>query len=566
MRPVDPRLLRASRPARLHLGATFALAGAAAVVIVAQAVLLAHAVAAAARGGAGLGELRGTLLALGGVVVVRALLDGSFDAVGRLGAARVMSDLRGRLAEHLLVRRPGVDGRQRTGELATLAVQGIDAVEPYFARFLPQLALAALVPPVILIWVVQADLAAALILAATLPLIPLFMALVGMATQAHADARFRSLSILSAHFLDVVRGLATLRAHARDGAQSATLARVGDRYRRETMTTLRVAFLSAFVLELLAMLGTALVAGTIGVQLVGGHLGLEAGLAVLLLAPELYGPVRQVGAQFHASADGLTAAQALQDALEAPAAVAAPRRPRPAPRPDLEPVRLDAVRFAYPERSVTVLDGLDLELEPGTTTAIVGSSGTGKSTLAALVLRLADPVAGRVSCGGVDLRDVDAAAWRARCAWVPQAPRLFSGTVAENLRLGRPDATDAELEAALEAAEARALVAALPHGIATPVGDGGRRLSAGEAQRLVIARAFVRDAQLVVLDEPTAHLDEDAAARVGTAVKRLAAGRTTLLVVHRPALAAIADRVVRLDGGRVAGDNPEALQPVGAAA
>ncbi|QEC49835.1 thiol reductant ABC exporter subunit CydD [Baekduia soli] len=545
MRPVDPRLLRASRPARAHLGATFAIAALSAVVVVAQAALLAHVVARAVAGDAP-GTLRGSILALLGVLVLRALADGAFDAVGRFGAARVMSDLRGRLAEHLLVRRPGVDGQGRTGEIAALAVQGIDAVEPYFARFLPQLALASLVPPAILVWVLRGDWIAALILAGTIPLIPLFMALVGMATQAHTRARWRSLATLSAHFLDVVGGLPTLRAHARDAAQARALEQVGEAYRRETMGTLRVAFLSALVLELLAMIGTALVAGTVGVQLAGGHLGLEAGLCVLLLAPELYSPLRQVGAQFHASADGLQAAQELQDALQTPGAVSAPAHPCRAPRPDRSAVRFQAVGFTYPGRDLAVLDGLDLELAPGATTALVGASGAGKSTIAALALRLADPTAGRITCGGVDLLDVPAREWRAGCAWLPQHTRLFTGTVADNLRLGRPGATDAELHAALEAAGARDVVAALPGGLDTRVGDGGRRLSAGEAQRLAIARAFVRDAPMVVLDEPTAHLDEDSAVLVGEALQRLAAGRTTLLVVHRPALAAIADHVVHL--------------------
>jgi len=546
MRPVDPRLIRASRPARTHLIATFGLAAVDAVVVVAQAALLAHVITAAARGGASLAELRTPLLALVGVVAARALVDGAFEAAGRFGAARVMSDLRGKLAEHLLVRRPGIEGRERTGELAALAVQGIDAVEPYFAKFLPQLALASLVPPAILVWLLHLDLVAVAILAGTIPLIPLFMALVGMATQAHTDRRWATLSLLSAHFLDVVRGLPTLRAHARDGAQAQTLATVGEQYRAETMGTLRVAFLSALVLELLAMLGTALVAGAVGVQLAGGHLGLEAGLTVLLLAPELYAPLRQVGAQFHASADGLTAAGALQDALQTPAAVSSPRHPRVAPRPDLSPVRFEAVTYNYPETEAPALADLSLTLAPGSTTALVGVSGAGKSTAGALLLRLADPSAGQLTCGAVDLRDVEPSAWRERCAWVPQRARLYRGTIADNLRLGRPGATDAELWAALEAAGALDFVPSLDR----PVGDGHAPLSAGETQRLSIARAFVRDAPLLVLDEPTAHLDEDHAATIDAAVARLAAGRTTLLIVHRPALAALADEVVALDGGR----------------
>ncbi|WP_053226908.1 thiol reductant ABC exporter subunit CydD [Solirubrobacter soli] len=534
MRPVDPALLRISRPARRHLFVTFGLAAVSAVVIVAQAALLAEAIASMSLA---------PLPWLAGVVVARAGLDFAFEVAGRRGAARVMSDLRGRLAEQFLVRRPDGLDTPATGELAALAVTGIDAVEPYFARFLPQLALSAFVPVTVLGWLSGLALVPTLILAATLPLIPLFMVLVGVATQARVQARWASLSLLSSHFLDVVRGLPTLRAHARDRAQASTLAAVGERYRRETMGTLRVAFLSALVLEALAMLGTALVAGVIGVQLAGGHLELQAGLTVLLLAPELYAPLRAVGAQFHASADGLDALGRLRSALEAPAAVGVPANPVAAPAGSL---RFEAVSFAYPG-GPEVLSEVSFEVREGETTALVGPSGSGKSTLAKLALRLADPASGRVSCAGVDLRDVDPAAWRSTCAYVPQRARLYAGTIAENLRLGRPSATDAELWTALFDAGADFV-----SDLSLRVGDGGRALSAGEAQRLAIARAFVRDAPFLVLDEPTAHLDEASATVVGDALDRLRFGRTTLLIAHRPELAATADHVVAVGATEVA--------------
>jgi len=566
VKPVDAALLRASRPARRHLAVTFALAAVSAVVIVAQAALLAAAIAQ---------RSLAPLAALAAVVLMRALCDGAFEAVGQRGAARVMSDLRGRLAFQFLVARPDGLDTPRTGELATLAVQGVDAVEPYFARFLPQLALSTFVPVVVLAWLFSLAWVPALVLAATLPLIPLFMVLVGLATQARTASRLETLTLLSTHFLDVVRGLPTLRAHARDGAQGEVLARVGDAYRRETMGTLRIAFLSALVLEALAMLGTALVAGVVGVALAGGHLGLQAGLTVLLLAPELYAPLRAVGAQFHASADGLAALTRLREALDAPPALAAPVASSPTaaapplaaaaaspaglplapapPAPAGSPpaptgaIALRGVDFAYPG-GPAVLHGVDLSLAAGRTTAIVGPSGSGKSTLAKLVLRLADPTGGRVECGGVDLRAVDPAAWRARCAYVPQRSRLYAGTIAENLRLGRADASDEDLRAALAAAGAAFALPLLDE----PVGDGGRALSAGEAQRIAIARAFVRDAPLLVLDEPTAHLDDASARVVEASLERLRAGRTTLLIAHRPELAATADTIVELRDGAVA--------------
>ncbi len=548
---VRRRLVRASRTARAHLVASVALGAGAAALVIAQAVLLARVITRVFVDGAPLAAVEGSLAALVAVSLGRGLVAFGFEAIGRVGAARVMGELRGRLVRHLLLARPGGLAAERRGELAAAAVQGVDALESYFARYLPQAVLAVIVPLAILAWVVPLDWAAAAILLVTVPLIPIFMVLIGRLAERSTRARWQALARLSAHLLDVVEGLATLRAFGRAERQAETIAAASDAYRRETMATLRVAFLSALVLELLAMLGVALVAATIGVQLVDGALGLEAGLTVLILAPELYLPLRNLGAQFHASADGLAAAERIFAVLDEPATVRVPARPVPAPDPADAVVRLEQVAFAHRGRGEPVLDGAALALRPGETVALVGRSGTGKTTLAALLLRLADPDRGRVSCGGVDLAAVDPAAWRRRVAWVPQRPTLFAGTVAENVRLAAPDAGDAAVEGALRAAEAWDVVADLPDGLATRVGDGGRVLSAGQAQRVALARAFARDAPLVVLDEPTANLDPGTAERVEAAIARLARGRTALWIAHRPALAARADRVVTLEHGRL---------------
>ncbi|MDO8186954.1 thiol reductant ABC exporter subunit CydD [Conexibacter sp. JD483] len=560
--PVDPRLLRASRAARRQLATAAALAVAAAVLIVAQAVLLADVIASVFIDGATLHDVRWELVALVGAVAGRAAVAAGFELAGRAGAARVMSELRERLAEHLLVKRP-LRPAERTGELATTAVQGVDALEGYLAGYVPQLALAATVPLAVLGWVGLHDWVAALLLAISVPLLIVFMILIGRSAQTATEARFGALSLLGAHFLDVVRGLETLRAHNRDRAQEATIAAAGERYRVETMATLRVAFLSALVLELMAMIGTALVAAAVGVQLVEGVLTLQVGLAVLLLAPELFAPLREVGRQFHAGADGLAAAERIFAVLEEPAPASTQEMPMvsvipsssfPMPDPGREPIRFEQVGFAHPGRERKVLDGFDLTLQPGELTALVGTSGAGKSTAAALLLRLIEPTAGRVSCGDADLRTVGLDGWRRQLAWVPQRARIFAGTVADNVRLADPGASDREVRRALAAAGAARFTTALPEGIETRVGDGGRPLSAGESQRIALARAFLRDAPLLVLDEPTAHLDAETAAAVESAIVRLAAGRTTLLIAHRPTLAARADRVVTLAAGCVVRD------------
>jgi thiol reductant ABC exporter CydD subunit len=461
----------------------------------------------------------------------------------------VLSELRLAVVEHRLRTQPtAVDGTAG-GEVVAAAVQGVDALEAYFARYLPQVVLACLVPLSVLGLVFSIDVDSALIMLATLPLVPLFMWLIGRYTQERTRERWQALRLLSTHFLDVVRGLPTLRAFNRGRAQAATIADVSERYRRTTMATLRVGFLSGSVLELAATLGVALVAVTIGVRLVGGGIGLQAALTVLVLAPELYLPLRQLGAQYHASADGLAVAERLLGLLEAPGAVSAGGAQAP-PRPDEASVRFEGVAFSYPSRPERILDGLDLELGPGETVALVGASGAGKSTVADLLLRLVEPTAGRVTVGGVDLALCRPEAWRELVAWVPQRPAILRGSVADNIRLGNGEASDEQVCRAAGLAGAADFVLALPDGYETVVGDGGRTLSAGERRRIALARAFLRDAPLVILDEPTADLDPLNAGLVADAVERLRGGRTLLVIAHRPELVRHADRVVVLAGGR----------------
>jgi thiol reductant ABC exporter CydD subunit len=425
----------------------------------------------------------------------------------------------------------------------------VDALETTFARYLPQVVLAIVVPIAVLVLVASIDLVAAGVMLVTLPLVPVFMWLVGRYTERRARERWQALALLSNHFLDVVRGLPTLRAFNRGQAQVGRIAEVSEEYRRTTMRTLRIAFLSGAVLELAATLGIALVAVVVGVRLVDGRIEFEPALTVLVLAPELYLPLRNLAAQFHASADGAAVAERMLDLSEVDAVVPGQA---PAPDPALEPIVFERVSFAYPLRDGDVLKEIDLELRPGETVALVGASGAGKSTLVSLLLGFAKPIAGRILVGDVDLADIDPASWRRRIAYVPQRPTLFHGTVADNIRLGDPGADDDAVRRAAELAGAHEFVSALRHGYDTLVGEAERQLSTGERRRLALARAFLRDAPLVLLDEPTADLDPARVALVSTAIERLRPGRTVLLVAHRPEVASQADRVLRLADGRVA--------------
>jgi ATP-binding cassette, subfamily C, bacterial CydD len=475
----------------------------------------------------------------------------------------VTSPLRRRLVAH--VTGDGADpATLDAGRLATLATRGLDALDDYVARYLPQLVLAALVPLAVLVVVVQADWLSALIIGLTVPLIPVFMALVGWQAQDHTRRQWRLLNKLGGHFLDVVEGLPTLALFRRARAEAALVRRTTEAHREATMRSLRIAFLSAFVLELIATLSVALVAVEIGVRLLYGSLDLETALFVLILAPEAYLPLREVGARFHASIEGVAAAEQVFAVLERPGRVAATPAAS-AVVPSVTGLRFDGVTLTHPERAAPALDRVDLAVPAGRTLLLTGTSGAGKSTLLAVLLRFADVGAGRVTvtgcgcaapcaCPGTALADVDVDAWRRSVAWVPQRPYLFDASVADNVRLGVPDADADAVRAAVTLAEAHDVVAALPDGYDTRLGERGARLSAGQRQRIALARAFLRrldGASLVLLDEPTAHLDPESAAAVRAGVARLLDGATGIVVAHDAGWADLADDVVRLEAGRV---------------
>ena len=547
---MDPRLLHHGRAARGYLALSVVLGAATALLVVARAWLLAEIVVGAAADGKDLGQLRGVLVALLIVVVVRAGIAWYSDVAADRCSARVKSQLRAALAERVAADAPSALGGRRTGELVTLATRGVDALDGYFSRYLPQLVLAVIVPLTVLAVIAAEDWLSAVIIAVTLPLIPVFMVLIGTATRSHTDRQLRTLQRLSGHFLDVVAGLPTLKVFGRSKAQVETIRAVTDRYRRATMSTLRLAFLSALVLELLASVAVALVAVSIGLRLLHGDVGFQTALLVLILAPEAYLPLRAVGTHFHASAEGLSAAEQVFDVLERPV----PRRGQrvDAPDPSRAPLVVEQLRVDHPGRDQPALEGFGLEVAPGEIVALTGPSGCGKSTLLSVLLGFVVPTSGTVRIGTVDLAEVDPEAWRRRIAWVPQRPYLFASSIDANIRLGRPSATAAEVDAAVAAAGLDPVLAGLPAGLATVLGERGVGLSAGERQRVALARAFLRDAPLLLLDEPTASLDGEVEAEVLTAVRRLAEGRTVLLVAHRPALAALADRVVAMEPAGVA--------------
>ncbi|WP_406094703.1 thiol reductant ABC exporter subunit CydD [Streptomyces sp. NBC_01013] len=557
MKPIDPRLLRHARGTRLFLVAVVVLGLAGAALVIAQAMLVAEVVVGGFEDGLTGAGLRTPLLLLAAVTLGRALVAWLTELAAYRAGAAVKSELRGRLLARAAELGPDWLSGQRTGSLVALATRGIDALDDYFARYLPQLGLAVVVPVAVLARVVTEDWISAAIIVVTLPLIPLFMILIGWATQSRMDRQWRLLSRLSGHFLDVVAGLPTLKVFGRAKAQAESIRTITSQYRQATLRTLRIAFLSSFALELLATLSVALVAVTIGMRLVHGELDLYTGLVVLILAPEAYLPIRQVGAQYHAAAEGLSAAEEIFAVLETE-----PRSGGTQDVPGSLRLELEEVTVRHAGRSEPSLAKASLVVDEGETVALVGPSGVGKSTLLNVVMGFVEPDEGRVRVGGTDLADLSPERWRERVAWVPQRPHLFAGTVAENVRLARPGADDSAVMAALRDAGAYDFVAALPEGARTLLGEDGAGLSAGQRQRLALARAFLADRPVLLLDEPTASLDGETEAGIVEAVRRLAVGRTVLLVVHRPALLAVADRVVTLTPAEVAERVPHVASAV----
>lgn len=534
MRPLDPRLLKQSTAVRRHLVMSVALGSITAVAVVLQAWLIATVVDLGFAGGGRTTRVSGLIVGIAACFVLRGMLTWVHQIAANRAALTVKTQLRDDVMKSLLDER-GVGARPDSGSCIALLGSGIDALDGYFAKYLPQLVLMITVPAVVVTAVIWADPISAVIIGLTLPLIVIFMVLVGLLTKDRTAKRWEALKKLNYHFTDVLDGLVTLKIFGR--SQREGMSRVGEQHRHQSMAALKVAFLSSLVLEFFATISVALVAVSVGLRVVDANLDLRTALFVLLLAPEAFLPLRQVGAHFHDSAEGLEAADDVFAILESGRAHLGT-----ASIPDLRKaaIRFEGVRYAYPGRSVAALDGLSANLPPGACTAIIGRTGAGKSTALAVLLGFLDPQEGRVTVNGVDLRELDLIAWRSRVAWVPQRPALVAGTIGSNVALGSKGATIHDLRTALDDAGAAML------SLDREVSDGGTNLSAGELRRVGMARALLRvrhgGARLLVLDEPTAGLDHDTEDHVLSSLRKT--GVSIVLVAHRKAAINIADHIV----------------------
>lgn len=551
MKPLDPKLLRYAAPARGYVLLTAAFGITTAGLVVAQALLIAATLAPVVSAGATLDDVSGHLRWLAGVVVARAVVTGLQERYAHRAATRVVTSLRGQVLAHAAALGPRWLSTGRGVDTVTLATRGLDDLEPYLVRYLPQLLLAVTVTPATLVVVLGLDWISAVIIIVTIPLVPVFMILVGQLTQSYSERRLAVMQRLGAQVLDLLAGLPTLRAFGRERGPVARVRELGDAYTRSTMSTLRVAFLSGMVLELLTTLSVALVAVGVGLRLVYGEVGLETALAVLVLAPEVYLPIRQIGVQFHASTDGITAAQKAFDVIEEPLR---PQGTVTAPDLARATITVDGLGVDAPGRDLRAPAGLSLTIRPGRMVALTGPSGSGKTTTVLALLGLVSPDSGSVRVDGTDLADVDLATWWSQVAWLPQRSTLPPGTLREALGVAEAERT-ASVGAPASEAVARAMrltgldtvVSTLPDGLDTVLGQGGVGLSVGQRQRVALTAALLGEEPLVVLDEPTAHLDALAEDQVLASLAALRdAGRTVVVVAHRPSLVELADDVVEV--------------------
>jgi ATP-binding cassette, subfamily C, bacterial CydD len=490
------------------------------------------------------------LLLLLATILVRAALIWCREVTAQRGAIRVKAALRERLFAHVLQLGPAYCKNERTGELVATASEGIERLDIYVSRYLPQTVLSVVVPLLIAAYILPIDWSSAILLAVTAPVIPLLMILVGSYAESHIKQQWTALSRMSAYFLDVVQGLPTLKLLGRSGSQHERIGRVSNSFRERTMKVLRIAFLSGMVLELMTAFAIGLIAVTLGVRLLNGAISFEAAFLVLLLAPEFYHPLRELGVQRHAGMEGKEAATRIFEILETPLPMHPDIADANAPTGHLS-IEFNNVTYTYPGNNHPAINGITLALPAQSCTALVGKSGAGKSTLVNLLMRFLDMQDGCISVNGIPLSNVPVEMWRSSIALVPQRPYLFYGNVRANIRLARPDASDDEITEAAQLAGAADFIAQLPQGYDTEIGERGARLSAGQAQRIAIARAFLKNAPLLILDEPTSSLDPESETLIRQALEQLVRDKTVLMIAHRYNTIAHAQQIAVLDDGHI---------------
>ena len=557
---LNPRLLKEAWQARIPVIFSICLGVIGGILGVFQARQISKVINAVFLVGNPLDAVSITILFILIIIILRFIFTWIGEVFASATARRIKQDLRQRFFAHIQALGPaylriGDQGAGvQTGELVNLATEGIDSLDAYFSQYLPQIALAALIPLIILSFIFPMDVISGIVLLVTAPLLPVFMILIGKAAEILTRKQWLGLNRMSAYFLDILQGLTTLKSLGRSRDQTEMIKQVSEQYRQSTMRVLRITFLSALALELIATLSTAVVAVEIGIRLLYGRMAFEQAFFILLLAPEFYLPLRLLGTRFHAGMAGMEAAKQIFKILDLPIPTDhhSPDTSEASPREYTPPLSITFkdVSFTYP-KGVKALDDVSLNLPAGKMVALIGPSGAGKTTLTWLMMRFLQPQSGEIAVNGKSLADIPISQWREMLAWVPQNPYLFNDTITANICLARPQASQAEFQRAVQLAYVDEFIQDFPQGYETVIGERGIRLSAGQAQRIALARAFLKDAPLLILDEATSHLDPASDLLLRSSLEALTQGRTVLVIAHHQATLAQADQVIRLNHGRI---------------
>lgn len=562
---VDPRLMKELSQSRQNFIAIIILAAFGAVLAIGQAALLTEIIDQVFLQSKTLSQVTLYIVFLMAILILRSGQVWSTEFVAHRLASAMKYELRQRLVSKILQLGPVPLRQEQSGDMINALTEGIENLTDYFAKFVPGLVMAALIPLMMLLVTFHYDWLSALIMVITAPLIPIFMILIGKLAEQKNKAQWNTLSRLSAHLLDVLAGLTTLKIFNQSKKQLSILEQLSEEFRINTLSVLRIAFISALALELLATISTALIAVTIGLKLMYGHVEFWEAFFVLLIAPEFYQPLRQLGSHFHASMAGTTAADRIYEILGKPSSVEKVQQGGENFPQEWQTIEFDHVKAQYSTDRLA-LEDVSFVIKRGQTVALVGPSGSGKTTCLDLLLQLMVPVSGRITVGGQDLSALQETEWLKQMAYMPQMPHLFSGTVKENLRLAQSEASDEDMQKACKEANIHEFILTLPQGYDTFVGEGGFRLSGGQVKRLALARAFLKNAPILILDEATAGLDAEHEEAVAKSLAKLMQNRTVLMAAHRLGTIRNADCILYLQQGRIieAGSHDELMGKNGA--